>query len=67
MAVASCGRVRSQGPSLPRRNDFVGQVRATPIQPAAQHHQDRHVVEYVSDGVQGECHCRHRRDREAEA
>jgi hypothetical protein len=67
MAAASCGLVRPQGPSLPRRDDFVGQVRAVHVQPRAQHHQDRHAAAYASDGVQGECHCRHRRDREAEA
>jgi hypothetical protein len=59
MAVASRGRVQPQGPSLPCRDDFVGQVRVVPIQPSAQHHQDRHAATYVSNGIQGECHCHH--------
>jgi hypothetical protein len=60
MAVVSCGRVRPQGPSLPHRDDFIGQVCAVPVQPAAQHHQGRPTVAYASDGVQGERHYRHR-------
>jgi hypothetical protein len=60
MAAASCGRVRPQGPSLPRQDDFVGQVCAVLVQPTAQYRQDRHAVAYASDGVQGECHCHHR-------
>jgi hypothetical protein len=67
MAATSCGRVRPQGPSLPHQDDFVGPVRAVPVQPAAQHRQDRHTTTYASNGVQGECHCSHWRDREAEA
>jgi hypothetical protein len=54
-------------PSLPRRDDFVDQVRAVPVQPVAQHRQDMHAVAYVSVSVRGEYHCHHRRDREAEA
>jgi hypothetical protein len=37
-------------------------VRTVPIQPVAQHRQGRHTSAYASDGVQGECHCRHWRD-----
>jgi hypothetical protein len=59
MAAASQGRVQPQGTSLPRQDDFIGQVRAVPIQPSAQHRQDRHAAAYASDGVQGECHYRH--------
>jgi predicted RNase H-like nuclease (RuvC/YqgF family) len=54
MAAASCGCVRPQGPSLPRQDDLVGQGRTIPIQPAAQHRQDRHAAAYASDGVQEE-------------
>jgi hypothetical protein len=43
------------------------QVRAVPVQPSAQHRQDRHAAAYASNGVQGESHCRHPRDGEAEA
>jgi hypothetical protein len=31
------GRIRPQEPSLPRRDDFIGQIRAIPIQPPAEH------------------------------
>jgi hypothetical protein len=51
MTAASCGHVRPQGPSLPRRDDFVGQVRVVPIQPAAQHRQDMHAAAYASVSV----------------
>jgi hypothetical protein len=51
-----------KGPHFHTWDDFIGQVRAVPIQPSAQHCQDRHVIAYASDGVQGECHCRHPRD-----
>jgi hypothetical protein len=59
MTAVSCGRVRPQGPSLSRQDDFVGQVHIVLVQPTAQHRQDRHTAAYVSDGVQGECHCCH--------
>jgi hypothetical protein len=51
-----------KGPSLPCRDDFVGQVCAVTVQPSAQHRQDRHTAAYTSDGIEGECHCRHPRD-----
>jgi hypothetical protein len=34
-------------------------VRAVPVQPSAQHHQERHAAAYASDSIQGECHCHH--------
>jgi hypothetical protein len=61
MAVTPCGHVRPQGPSIPHRDDFVGQVRTILFQPPAQYRHDRHAIAYVSDDVQGECHCHHLR------
>jgi hypothetical protein len=52
-------RLEAGQPSLPRWDDFVGQIRTVHVQPSAQHRQDRHVAAYVSNGVQGECHYCH--------
>jgi hypothetical protein len=41
-------------------SDF--RVRAVPVQLVAQHRQGSHTSAYASDGVQGECYCRHWRD-----
>jgi predicted RNase H-like nuclease (RuvC/YqgF family) len=46
VAAASCGRVQPQGPSLPCRDDFIGQVCVVPVQPTTQHLQDRHAAAY---------------------
>jgi hypothetical protein len=62
MAAASCGRVQPQGPSLPRQDDFVGQVRGLLVQPLAQHRKDSQAAAYVSNGIRGECHHRRLRD-----
>jgi hypothetical protein len=39
------------GPHFHVRDDFVGQVRIVPVQPSAQHRQDRHVAVYASDDI----------------
>jgi hypothetical protein len=39
------------GPHFHVRDDFVGQVRTVPVEPSAQHRQDRHVSTYASDDI----------------
>jgi hypothetical protein len=47
VTVALGGHVQPQEPSLPRWDDFVGQIRVVPVQPQAQRHQDRHAAVYL--------------------